>query len=182
MDDITIINKLRSDPASGLRTLIGEYRGLVGKVTASLLFGHNEDIEEVIADTFISVWKNIDKLDAARGSLKGLLIITARRNAINRWHKLKNDRLVTTEELDLFAKQGDVLDDLLREEDNELLQELVNALSEPDREIFVRRHYLLEPVREISITVGLSEKQISNRLYQCRLRLKNDLQERGIAR
>ena len=78
MDDIAIIKMLHHTPQEGLHQLIGAYRGLVGKICANILAGHQEDIEEAIADTFISIWKNVPKLDPQRGSLKGLLIITAR--------------------------------------------------------------------------------------------------------
>ncbi len=182
MDDITIINQLREDPSIGLYSLISQYRNLVAKVSSSLLTGHNEDIEEVIADTFINVWKSIDRLDPERGSLKGLLITTARHNAINRWHQLKNSYADVTEDCELFLANDDTLNILVQEEDNEALQELINTLVEPDREIFVRRHYYLEPVKNISVAIGLSEKQISNRLYQCKLRLREQLSERGLQR
>lgn len=179
MDDIAIIKQLRQSPPEGLRSLISKYQGLVGKISGNLLAGHAQDIEEVIADTFINIWKNIDKLDSDRGSLKGLLIITARRNAINRWHKLKNDRLLLSAEADLLPADNDILSALLQEEDNEILQQAINSLPEPDREIFVRRHYLLESVRQISRVIDLSEKQISNRLYQSKIRLRAQLQERS---
>ena len=61
-------------------------------------------------------------------------------------------------------------------------RELINELKEPDREIFIRRHYLLEPVTEIAGHLGMAEKQISNRLYQSKLRLREALKERGIAK
>ena len=78
MDDIAIIKLLKRTPQEGLHQLISAYRGLVGKICANVLAGHPEDIEEAIADTFIKIWKNASKLNPKRGSLKGLLIVTAR--------------------------------------------------------------------------------------------------------
>lgn len=183
MDDMNIIALLQNNPPEGMRSLIGKYRGLVGNISSGVLNGHEEDIEEVIADTFISIWKNIAKFDPARGSLKSLLIITTRNNAINRWHKLKKDSQNVADITDIISdSKYDTLAELLAQEDAEQLQELINALPEPDREIFIRRHYLLETVQQIALRLALEEKQISNRLYQSKLRLRERLQERGISK
>ena len=175
MDDIAIIKMLHHTPQEGLHQLIGAYRGLVGKICANILAGHQEDIEEAIADTFISIWKNVPKLDPQRGSLKGLLIITARHQAINRLHQISKHQLMHLEP-ELIYDKHDLVEALLAEEDSQLLQQLVNLLPEPNREIFVRRHYLLEPVRDIAARLHMQEKQISNRLYQSKLKLRQDLQ------
>ncbi len=60
------------------------------------------------------------------------------------------------------------------------VQELVAGMDEPDREIFVRRYYLLESIREISRRTELDEIQIKNRLYRGRQKLKKQLEERDI--
>ena len=183
MNDKQISVLLQQDPQAGLNDLITQYRGLVKKICSGLLAGHNEDIEEVIADTFISIWKNASRFDSNRGSYKALISITARHNAINRWRQLQRTDM-PMEDLDYInsGSREDILGNLLLQEDSQVLQELINELKEPDREIFIRRHYLLEPVTEIAGHLGMAEKQISNRLYQSKLRLREALKERGIAK
>ncbi len=179
MDDIAIIELLRNNPQQGLYQLICAYRGLVGKICANILSGHQQDIDEVIADTFIQIWQKTEQLDPSRGSLKGLLIITARHQAINRLHKLTRANEGYLKDALDYA-QTDSLDRLLAQEDNEQLQQAINLLPEPEREIFVRRHFLGEPVKEIAAKMQMSEKQISNRLYQSKLKLRQTLQKRGL--
>ena len=173
MDDIVILALLRENPPEGLRNIIAKYRGLVGKISSGLLAGQQEDMEEVIADTFISIWKHADKIDLQKGSLKSLVIITARNHAINRWRKLKNNNLVILENPDtLLDESFDALNALISEENAQEIQEFINNLPQPHREIFVRRHYLLEPIKDIAENFNMDVKQISNYLYQSKLRLR----------
>ena len=181
MDDLVIINKLKRSPQEGLRLLIDQYHGLVKKICCSVLAGHEQDIEEIVADTFINIWKNRSRLSHNRGSLKGLLIITARHNAINRLRQIaKGANRVEYNEF--FYGEDDVLNSLLAQEDSQLLQQLLNLLPEPDKEIFIRRHYLLEPVKDIAARFKMSEKQISNHLYQTKIKLRTKLVANGIIR
>ena len=76
-------------------------------------------------------------------------------------------------ELDLTAA-------VARKQDWIALQKTVLAMPEPDREIFIRRHFLLQPVREIAAAVSMNEKQVKNRLYQSRLKLKKQLIRKGV--
>ena len=48
----------------------------------------------------------------------------------------------------------------------------VDALGEPDREILLRRYYFGQKPREIAAALGLDKKQVDNRLYQTKRRLR----------
>jgi len=53
----------------------------------------------------------------------------------------------------------------------------VNALGEPDREILVRRYYYGQKPKEIALALNMSVKQVDNRLYQTKRRLRQVLCE-----
>ncbi len=179
MDDVRITALLQSDPEQGLTELIGQYLGLVKKICGNVLNGNREEIEEAVADTFINVWHKADRFDPERGSFKSLLTITARNNAINRLKKLSRAGFVSDDILELLPREEDGLSQLLAKEDADELMGIINLLPEPDREIFIRRHYLLETVHDIADRLGLTEKQVSNRLYQSKLKLRGELIEGG---
>lgn len=48
----------------------------------------------------------------------------------------------------------------------------MDALAEPDREILLRRYYFGQKPREIAAALGLDKKQVDNRLYQTKRRLR----------
>ena len=52
------------------------------------------------------------------------------------------------------------------------LNAAVDALAEPDREILLRRYYFGQKPREIAAALGLDKKQVDNRLYQTKRRLR----------
>ena len=102
---------------------------------------------------------------------------TARNTAINRYRALqRHDTLPLTDELaatiaDLPADPaGDAADELAV---------LVAALEPPDREIFLRKYYLMQSSREIAAALDLRVSTVNTRLSRGRDRLRRQLQERG---
>ena len=63
MDEADIIKRLRRHDESALSEVIKEYTGLVSGVVHNLSGGRLSvaDIEEICADTFITLWNNADK-------------------------------------------------------------------------------------------------------------------------
>ena len=88
----------------------------------------------------------------------------------------RHDTLPLTDELaatiaDLPADPaGDAADELAV---------LVAALEPPDREIFLRKYYLMQSSREIAAALDLRVSTVNTRLSRGRDRLRRQLQERG---
>lgn len=57
---------------------------------------------------------------------------------------------------------------------------LVGGLPSPDREIFLRKYYLLESTRQIAGALGMSEGSVNTRLTRGRQRLRRQLEEKGV--
>lgn len=68
-----------------------------------------------------------------------------------------------------------IVDDMIQEETRRVLIAAVNALGEPDREILVRRYYYEQKPKEIALALNLSVKQVNNRLYQTKQKLREAL-------
>ena len=60
-----------------------------------------------------------------------------------------------------------------------MLQELVESLPSPDREIFLRKYYLLETSKEIAEALSLTEGNVNVRLSRGREKLKRQLLQKG---
>ena len=75
------------------------------------------------------------------------------------------------EEIELADPLG-VPEALLAGERRAALNAAVDALAEPDREILLRRYYFGQKPREIAAALGLDKKQVDNRLYQTKRRLR----------
>ena len=164
----TLLQAIRQDPDTGLRWAMRDYAALVRGIARRILPGHDRDIEECTADVFV---------EATGTPVRAWLIVTARNTAINRYRALqRHDTLPLTDELavtiaDLPADPaGDAADELAV---------LVAALEPPDREIFLRKYYLMQSSREIAAALDLRVSTVNTRLSRGRDRLRRQLQERG---
>jgi len=91
--------------------------------------------------------------------------------ALDRSREILRCRAVSLEEIELADPLG-VPETLLAGERRAALNAAVDALAEPDREILLRRYYFGQKPREIAAALGLDKKQVDNRLYQTKRRLR----------
>ena len=87
--------------------------------------------------------------------------------------KVKETEL--NDNIELYEKS--LLDDLIALEGRREIKEAINALTEPDREIIIRRYYFQQKPKEIALALNLTVKQINNRLYTAKLQLRKTLTE-----
>lgn len=176
MNDERTILAIRKREEDAINEVIKKYSKLLWSVSGAILnnIGSTQDVEECVADTFIYLWEHPDKYDPGRGRLKVWLSIVARTQAVNRCREIAKRNTVPLEETDFINHIG-IVDDILKEETRRTLLAAINALGEPDREILIRRYYYGQKPKEIALALDMSTKQIDNRLYQTKLKLREVL-------
>ena len=176
LNDERTILEIRKREADAINEVIKKYSKLLWSVSGAILnnIGATQDVEECVADTFIYLWEHPDKYDPGRGRLKTWLSIVARTQAVNRCREIAKRNTVPLEETDFINHIG-IVDDILKEETRRTLLAAINALGEPDREILIRRYYYEQKPKEIALALDMSVKQIDNRLYQTKLKLREVL-------
>ena len=180
MEDKQIILLLKNKPSDGFYEAIQKYRAAVTAVIARVLPYHPQDVEECVADTFVNIWRFIDRIDEETRTFKGLVLCTARNIAINRYNQLKRRQVISMETLDLVSDE-DIALAVQGAEATKELQKLIVEMREPDQEIFFRKYFLFEPVKDIAKRLELDEVQVKNKLFRGRQRLRKQLEERGIS-
>lgn len=136
-----------------------------------------EDIEECVQDTFIAVWKDIDKYEEGRGTLKSFILIKARTIALNKKTKLSRvTNIVPIDDRDF--RDNEIIEEKIvsLEERKELLKAIGN-LKEEDREIFIRRYFYNQSIKQIAEACKLTVSAAENRLWRGREKLKVLLQK-----
>lgn len=171
-----MITAIKNRNEAAIDEVIIKYSKLLWLVAGSVLnnIGSTQDIEECVADTFIYLWEHSDKYDPQRGKLKTWLSIVARTQAVNRCREIAKRNIVPLEDTDFIDQLG-IVDTFLEAETRRALLAAVNALGEPDREILIRRYYYEQKPREIALALDMSVKQVDNRLYQTKLKLREAL-------
>ncbi|MBN1484175.1 MAG: sigma-70 family RNA polymerase sigma factor [Chloroflexia bacterium] len=135
--------------------------------------GTCEDAEEVLSDTFVKVWNDIEQYDPERASLTTWLYMRAKYTALDRRRKLGR-RLQTTPLVDGYHvpwERGRAMDLAERWD----LREILSTLPDLERELIYRRYFLQESLEEIADEVDYSVHAVRNRLWRTRRRLADEI-------
>ena len=171
---------LKNHPSRGMAEAMARYGAPVKTICAAILGPEDrQEVEEAVADSFVALWKGLDRYDPER-PLSAWLYGIARRTALERRRKL--GRALPFQELDeqLPGDDTDPADQAAAQENARLLRQAVEELPPPDREIFIRRYYLYQAVKEIAARLGTTPKAVEHRLDRGRRRLREKLMERGV--
>lgn len=179
MEDEKILALLQTDPERGLLELIEKYGGLVKAVTGRILRSHQEDIEECVADTFIRIWKNAPDIATRQDTIKGYIICAARSIAIDRYRKLQKEKEQLSAEDELLADTHSMMAEVESMQGVADIRSMVEEMGQPDKEIFLRRYFLCQPIKEIAALLQMGEKAIESRLFRGRQKLKLQLKQKG---
>lgn len=178
MNDNEIYELLLQDADKGLYELIKKYSPYVKAIVSRILINRQEDIEECIADTFISIWKRKNSIEINAESMKGLIACIARNTAINRYNYLKKEQLVEIE-LDVLTSEDKIESLIENIYQDEVVENILNSLKGKHKEIFLRRHILMETIEEIATDMAMNERQIRNSLYRSKIKLIKSLNGRN---
>lgn len=171
MREETILRKLRARDPTGLEALMDRYLPYVSAIVWNILrdFMSPQDGEEVASDVFLAAWEQAGDLQAGR--VKGWLGAVARNKAKNRLRQCGHTLPLEEDALEL-PDPNTPQEALERAEERRLVRQAVDSLSPQEREIFLRRYYYAQSVREVSAAMELNESTVKTKLHRGRLKLK----------
>jgi RNA polymerase sigma-70 factor (ECF subfamily) len=151
MTDEQLAKKLKKHNESALEKIMKKYTPLLSAIVYNISKGGltTSDIEEVVADSFLNLWNNADKVRPE--SLKGYLCCIAKNNAKNKIRANKHPNIISID--DLISEAEDTFEISKETEDKmigDILYDAVNSMGEPDREIVLRHYYYYQPSSKIS--------------------------------
>ena len=172
MKDKEILALLREKDPRGMEALMARYSRLVRYVVGGVLRDAH-DAEECVSDVWMSMWEKAERFDESLGSLTTWLTAVARNAAINAARAAARR---AGEPLHEDHPSPDTPEDaLLRAERARALQAVINRLEPRERDLFYRKYYYMQSVRQMAAELSLPERAVEGRLYRLRKRLQNML-------
>lgn len=137
----------------------------------------SEDIEEVLLDVFLTLWKNQEKLDINKSMSAYISGIT--KNLIKyKYRQCKENQNIEEYEEKLIDSLNIEIMILQNERQNVIAEEL-EKIKQEDKEIFIEYYYDDKSIKEISKIFNMSESKIKSKLFRVRKRLNKVLKKRG---
>jgi len=181
MQDNVIIQKIIEGNQEVFSYIVDTYSKLLWVIVGGILgnIGTAQDIEECISDVFIEIWKKPKAFANQKGTLKNFLAVIAKSKALDRYRVLSKRKIVEIDEA-IKSSDDDLLDYVIDKEMYAALYEAINSLTEPNREIIIRRYFFEEKPACIAERTDMPVKEVENRLYQSKLKLKTILNGKEI--
>ena len=179
LEDEKLLEMLYSGDREAFYHVMEKYNKLLWVIVGGILsgVGTNEDVEECISDVYVSLWLKPKAYDSRKGTLKTYLAIVARSKALDRYRKLTKVKIVELDEA-ISSSDDDLIEYIAKRDMYGELYEAIASLKEPDREILIRRYFFNEKPAVIAKKTSLPPKEIENRLYQSKIKLRNSLIKR----
>lgn len=178
MNDKAIIAGICRREEAAIAAAMDKYSRLLWAVAVRTMgdAATEQDAEECVADVFVKLWQEPEKFDPGRGSLKAWLTIMTRSRCVDCCRRLMRQSALPLAE-EVIAASGDPAESAEALERRQALAQAVESLSPRSREILRRRYGENQMPRQIAREMALPIKQVENRLYRAKQKLRDRLEE-----
>ena len=132
--------------------------------------------EDLVQETMLRAWRNLDRLDASTGSGRGWLFMVARNIVIDEWRGKRLRTEFATDELPEPRGQEDRTDQLLQ---SWVVAEALTRLSAEHRAVLVECYYRGSPVAVAAERLGIPPGTVKSRTHYALRALRLALEEMG---
>lgn len=162
-----------------IEKLINEYYAYVYTIVRNLrsISLSNEDMEEIISDTFFAIWKNSKKLEEDV-YIKPYLAGTAKNIIKNKYRTTHIDFSIADYEekiIDIASLQKITEEN----EQNEIIRKTLKEMKKEEYEVFMMFYYEALKIKEIAKTLSITESKVKVILHRVRKKIKRNLENGG---
>ena len=177
LNDKKIISAIKARDERMLAFVVQRYSKLLWKIAASVLINaaSAQDVEECVADVFIYLWQYPEKYDPDKAKLSSWLSVVARSKAVDSYRRIIRKKEISMEEI-VVESLGYAENNVANEEKDEL-RSCIEGLDEKEKELIIRRYYYEQKPAEIAVALDMPKKQVENRLYYVRQKLRKMMEK-----
>ena len=186
LNDKKIISAITARDERMLAFVVNKYSKLLWKIAASVLINaaSAQDVEECVADVFIYLWQYPEKYDPDKAKLSSWLSVIARSRAVDSYRRIIRKREISLEEIVVeslgYAENNAAYGEMHSMEEKhsrEKLRTCIEGLDEREKELVIRRYYYEQKPAEIAVALDMPKKQVENRLYYVRQKLRKMMEK-----
>ncbi len=184
MNDKMIIG-LFEERSEDAIALMDQTYGKILRSTALNILANQQDMEEVLSDTYMKLWNSIPPQKPEH--LLAYAAKLTRNNALSalrqKRRQKRNDKCdILYSELDgCLAAAEDINEHLDEQELASLINRYLSTLSKDSRRLFLRRYFSMDELDELAHDFNISKHTVSARLCRIRKGLQSYLRKEGIA-
>lgn len=173
MDERVLLKRLKHKSEKALGEIIEKYTSYVTTIIREILYSKAtaQDIEELVADTFIALWMTAERIDYEQySSLKAYIGMIARNKAKDYLRMNKNIDLELYENVILIA--DNIENQMLQKEQQQYIKKLLSKLRQEDQKIFLLHYYQYKKIEEIASIMQMNPQTVKTRLRRGRETLR----------
>lgn len=183
MTDAEIIELFCNRDERAIRATEESYRHCLMGIAMQIL-GDEEDAKECLNDSYLTAWETVPEYRPEY--LCAFLCKIVRRKAIDRVRRdtrkkrKATDYTLSLEEFsEILPGDGNPDESLNSEQLRESIQKFLKSQKPTERQLFLRRYFLFEPLNVAAGKCGMSDSKAKSILFRLRNRLKGFLKKEG---
>ena len=133
--------------------------------------------EDVVQETLLRAWRNRERLDESRGSVRAWLFTVARNIVIDEWRTRRAQSELPVADVPEKHEPADQTDQLLL---SWIVAEAVTSLSPDHRAVLLECYYRGASVAQAAHRLGIPEGTVKSRTHYALRALRMALQEMGV--
>lgn len=159
-----------------------KYGRLCFNVAINIL-GDDEDSEECVHDTYLSIWNKIPP--TRPNNFKAFICKITRNLSLKRLNynkaiKRTPESLVSFTELECVLPDNSIISNIENAEIGKLISEFLMHEKPDARAVFIRKYWFFDSIGDIATRYSFSESKVKNMLYHSRNRLREYLRKEGV--
>jgi RNA polymerase sigma-70 factor (ECF subfamily) len=173
-DERLLFSQTQAGDQEAFRTIYRNHQVQVYWAAFSVLRSR-VDAEEIVTDTFLTLWNKRASIEIAGESTMPWLVTTARYLAMNRRRAEQRRPSSSFDDVEMFAESPSPEDVAITREALAVIEIAMNLMPEIDQEIF--RLCLVDDLsyKQAANTLGISHGSVRNRLSRLKNRLRSEL-------
>ena len=183
MDDLKIIELYFQRDEQAIIETDYKYGKLCHSIAYNILNNH-EDSEECVNETYVGVWNAIPP--TRPNNLMAFVCKIARNLSLKRLEFLRREKrssavILSLEELEEVLSDDRFAPDVSDEDLGKLISKFLYNQKEDFRNVFIRKYYFFDSIKEIAERYSFSESKVKNMLFHTRKKLREYLIKEGVA-